>query len=35
MLWNGNEVGKIKMMRILRQLSPAQSMIDKKNNGGF
>jgi hypothetical protein len=29
----GMNVGKIKMMKILRQLSPVQNMIDQKQSG--
>jgi hypothetical protein len=30
MLWNGNECGKTKVMRISRQSSPVKIMIDQK-----
>jgi len=30
MLWNGNECGKTKLMRISRQPSPVKIMIDEK-----
>ena len=30
MLWNGNECGKTKVMRISRQPSPIQIMLDQK-----
>jgi hypothetical protein len=30
MLWNGNEFGKFKVMRISRQPSPVRNMIDEK-----
>jgi hypothetical protein len=33
MLWNGNECGKAKVMRISRQPSPIQIRLDKKQPG--
>jgi hypothetical protein len=32
MLWNGNECGKTKVMRIPRKLSPLQIVVDKEQN---
>jgi len=33
MLWNGNECGKTKVMRISRQPLPVKLIIDKKTTG--